>query len=86
MKIASLAENKNYEKRVAITPEIAKKYISIGFDVSISEDYASHLGFSDDNYKSQGVSIFKDKKNLIENSDLIVQLEIPSDDNLNYLR
>ena len=29
MKIASVIENKNIEKRVAITPEIAKKYISM---------------------------------------------------------
>ena len=33
MKIVSLAENKVIEKRVSITPEIAKKYISIGFEV-----------------------------------------------------
>ena len=31
MKIVSLSENKNVEKRVAITPEIAKKYISSWF-------------------------------------------------------
>ena len=33
MKIVSAAEQKNFEKRVAITPETAKKYISIGMDV-----------------------------------------------------
>ena len=32
MKIASLSENRNVEKRVAITPEIAKKYISFEKD------------------------------------------------------
>ena len=30
MKIASISENKNIEKRVAITPETTKKYISEG--------------------------------------------------------
>ena len=29
MKIGSILENKNFEKRIAITPEIAKKYISL---------------------------------------------------------
>ena len=33
MKIVSLSENKSIEKRVAITPEIAKKYITSGFEV-----------------------------------------------------
>jgi NAD(P) transhydrogenase subunit alpha len=45
MKIVSLSENKNIEKRVAITPETAKKYISNGFEVSLPSNYASHLGF-----------------------------------------
>ncbi len=82
MKIVSFSENKNLEKRVAITPEIAKKYSSIGFEVSLPENYASHLGFTDDDYKSQGVKIVKDENELIQNSNLIVQLGLPSDDKL----
>ena len=39
MKIASVLENQKIEKRIAITPEIAKKYISIGLEVSLSENY-----------------------------------------------
>ena len=35
MKIASISENQKIEKRIAITPEIAKKYISLGFQVSL---------------------------------------------------
>jgi NAD(P) transhydrogenase subunit alpha len=34
MRIVSVSENKKIEKRIAITPEIAKKYISLGFEVS----------------------------------------------------
>ena len=30
----------------------SKKYSSIGFDVSIPQNYASHLGFTDDEYKA----------------------------------
>ena len=33
MKIGSISEDKNLEKRISITPEIAKKYISLGFEV-----------------------------------------------------
>ena len=33
MKIGSVNENKDLEKRVSITPEIAKKYINLGFEV-----------------------------------------------------
>ena len=30
MRIGSILEDQNHEKRIAITPEIAKKYISLG--------------------------------------------------------
>ena len=52
MKIASVSENKQIEKRIAITPEIAKKYISLGFDVILSENYGEHLGIKDDELSS----------------------------------
>ena len=42
MKIVSTSENKSLEKRIAITPEIAKKYISIGFEVSLSKNYGKY--------------------------------------------
>ena len=38
MRIASTLENQNIEKRIAITPEIAKKYIALGFEISLIEN------------------------------------------------
>ena len=46
MRIVSILENQKIEKRIAITPEIAKKYISLGLEVSLPENYAKHLGIS----------------------------------------
>ena len=74
MKIASVLENQNIEKRVAITPEIAKKYVSLGFEVLLSEKYGSHLGIKDEEFKELGVSISKDEKEIISKADIIVQL------------
>ena len=74
MKIASILENQSIEKRVAITPEIAKKYLSLGFEVSLSENYGSHLGIEDEKYKELGVSFLKDEKEIIISADIIVQL------------
>ena len=81
MKIASILENQKIEKRIAITPEIAKKYISLGIEVSLPENYASHLGFKDQEFKDFGVSILKDEKEIIKNSDVIVQLGLIDNDN-----
>ena len=86
MKIASIHENKNIEKRVAITPEITKKYISNGFEVFIPKNYGHHLGFNDDEYRNFGAKIFEDEKEIIENADLILQLGLPSDEKLSYFK
>ncbi len=86
MKIVSLSENKNIEKRVSITPDIVKKYISIGFEVSLPKDYGSHLGFNDDQYKSQGANILENEKDLIDGCDIIVQLDLPSEGKISLFK
>ncbi len=86
MKIASILENQNIEKRIAITPEIAKKYISLGFEVSLSENYGSHLGIRDQEYKDLGVKTSNDEKEIIINADVIVQLGLLSDEKNSLLK
>jgi H+-translocating NAD(P) transhydrogenase subunit alpha len=80
MKIVSILENQKIEKRIAITPEIAKKYISLGLEISLAENYGSHLGIKDEEYKELGVSISKDEKEIISSADIIVQLGLLDDD------
>ena len=86
MKIASTLENQKIEKRIAITPEIAKKYISLGLEVSLFENYGSHLGIKDEEYKELGVLILKDEKEIISNADIIVQLGLLDDDKSSLLK
>jgi H+-translocating NAD(P) transhydrogenase subunit alpha len=86
MRIVSVAEDKKLEKRIAITPETAKKYINLGFKVSLSQDYALHLGISDNEYKELGVEVSKDEKELINNSDIIVQLGLLTEDRLSLIK
>ena len=86
MKIASILENQKIEKRIAITPEIAKKYISLGLEVSLPENYGNHLGIKDEEYKELGVSISKDVKDIISSADIIVQLGLLDDDKNSSLK
>ena len=72
MKIGSVFEDQNLEKRISITPEIAKKYISLGFDVILSENYGVHLGIKDDEYKELGVNIQKDENQIIKSAKSII--------------
>jgi len=86
MRIVSILENQKVEKRIAITPEIAKKYIALGLAVSLPENYGEHLGFKDKEYKELGVEILKSEADVLNNADIIVQLGLLSDDNLLLLK
>ena len=86
MIVGSISENINLEKRVAITPEIIKKYKSLGIEVHLNKDYATHLGISDKMYESEGASILKSPNDIISNSNAILQMNLPNDENLNKLK
>ena len=60
MIIGSVSENKDSEKRIAITPDISKKYIDLGFEVQLSENYGQHLGFKAIDYEELGVKFIDD--------------------------
>ena len=86
MIIASLPEDLNYEKRISITPEIAKKYISIGFEINLCENYGKHLGFDDKEYEDNGVKLFKSQNEVINNADILVQLSLPGYEKTSLLK
>ena len=86
MIIGSVSENKNLEKRISITPEIAKKYINLGFNLSLPNNYGDHLGFNDDEYKNSGVNLLDNEKELINTADIIIQLGLPDDKKLSLFK
>ena len=86
MKIGSILENQKQEKRIAVTPEIIKKYTSLGFEILLSENYGSHLGIKDKEYMELGVKIVKDDKEILDSSDIIVQLGMLSDDKSSLIK
>ena len=86
MIISSLSENKKIEKRIAITPDLVKKYINLGFEVGVPKDYGDHLGFGDQSYVAEGAKIYNVEKELIEKSDVIVQLGLLSDEQIKLLK
>ena len=86
MIIGSTSENKDLEKRISITPEIAKKYINLGFEIQLSENYGKHLGFEEKEYMELGVKFIGDDKKLIENSDIIIQMSLIDDNKASLLK
>ena len=85
MRIGSILENQSFEKRIAITPDLVKKYISLGFEVNLIENYGSHLGIKDEHFKDLGAKILKNESEILNSSDIIVQLRMLSDDKLSII-
>ena len=85
MIIGSISENKEIEKRISITTDIAKKYISNGFQILLEAGYGSHLGISDDDFLKDGCKI-DTKENILSQSDIILQLALPEEINLQFLK
>ena len=86
MKISSIAEDINLEKRISITPEIARKYINLGFKLFLPKNYGVHLGFFDDEYSNLGVNLLDNDQELIKNAEIIIQLGLPKDDKLSLFK
>ena len=86
MNICSILEDQNTENRISITPEIAKKYISLGLKVCLPENYGVHLGFKDNEFKDAGVEISKDENEILKKSDIIIQMGLLSDEKLSLIK
>ena len=86
MIIGSVKENHNIEKRIAVTPEIVKKYIALGFKIFLSKNYASHLGIKDEQYIEMGAKFSIDETEILNSSDVIIQLGMPSDDKSSIIK
>ena len=86
MKIGSLSEDIKLEKRVAITPEIIKKYKSLGIEVNLPKNYALHLGIGDEDFKSEGAVILNSNEEVISKSNALLQMNIIGDEYLSKLQ
>ena len=85
MNLGSISENLGFEKRVAITPEIIKKYKSLGINTYINKNYANHLGFDDQEYINEGVQILNTTDEVISKTNLLVQMNLLEDQKLSQL-
>ena len=86
MIVGSILENQNLEKRIAVTPEVVKKYISLGLEISLSKNYGLHLGINDKEYLDLGAKISNDENEILSNSNLIIQLGMLSDEKTSLIK
>ena len=85
MIIGSVCENKSTEKRISVTPENVKKFVSNGFKVYLEKNYGDHLDIDDELFSKYGAEFFTDKDKIISKSDILLQLNLPNENDLKHL-
>ena len=77
MKIAVIKERRQFEERVSCTPEIVKKFINLGFKVSVQSEAGISSSYFDSDYKSSGAEVVKSEKTLLSDADLVFAIVRP---------
>lgn len=81
MKIGVLKETQLNEKRVAISPNIAKQLIGKGFDILVEKDAGNFSSFKDSDYTSAG-AIIKTRDEVFKEANVLVKINPFDEDDL----
>lgn len=76
MKIGVLKEHKAEEKRVAITPDVAKQLIKKGFELFIEQDAGLASAFTDESYKAVAANVAS--KEQVLDCDVVLKVNAPT--------
>ncbi len=77
MKIGIPKEILKGEQRVATTPDIVKKIITLGFDITIEAGAGIAANYTDDAYIQAGCEIVNSAQTLWQTSDIILKVQVP---------
>ena len=84
--IGSTREDLKIEKRISITPETVKKFITLGFSVNLEKSYGKHLDIDDEEYKANGANIHFSREEVFQYSDIILKVNDLSLDEINSIK
>src|SRR5690606_41669599 len=77
MKIAIPKERRAHERRVAASPDTVKKFIGLGFQVTVESGAGLASSITDEAYQAAGASIAADARAAIADADLILKVQRP---------
>ncbi|MBV9439277.1 MAG: Re/Si-specific NAD(P)(+) transhydrogenase subunit alpha [Candidatus Eremiobacteraeota bacterium] len=82
MKIAVAKERAAGERRVALVPEIAAKFVKAGHAVAIERGAGERAGYPDAAYEAVGAQLADDARAAYDGAQIVVRVAKPSDDEL----
>lgn len=86
MKVGVPKEIKTHEYRVGLTPGAVRELTVHGHEVTVQQDAASAIGFSDDDYRAAGASIVATAAEVFAAADMIVKVKEPQPSEIAALR
>jgi H+-translocating NAD(P) transhydrogenase subunit alpha len=86
LKIAVVKETKAGERRVALTPAVAKSLLQPGVTISIEKGAGAASSFYDDAYVLAGVMVVTDKATLLRDADVVLKVNAPTIDEIHMMR
>ena len=73
------------EIRATILPEVVKKFIDLGIEVSVESGLGDNVFVSDDLYKESGASIFANKSDGFKAADIVCKINKPTSEDIQQL-
>ena len=86
MKVGVPKEIKTHEYRVGLTPGAVRELTVHGHEVTVQQDAAVAIGFSDDDYRAAGASIVATAAEVFASTDMIVKVKEPQPSEIAALR
>ena len=86
MKIAVPKETKEFEKRVALTPDAVKALVKSGFECFIEKEAGLNSYFDDQSYIAAGAKVVADKKSVFAEADVVLKINPPSAEEISWMK
>jgi len=85
MIIGSVLEADTHEKRTFLNPDTVKKFIQLGFNIIIENNFGKFLNIKDDFFKNLGVNCIT-RNEVLKMSDILLKINCPSLDEISKLK
>ena len=86
MRIGVLTESDSGEPRVAIVPDIVKRFVSLGAEVAIQSGAGKDSGITDEAFEEAGAKIAGSAEEAAKDSDIVLKVRRPTADELKTLK
>jgi NAD(P) transhydrogenase subunit alpha len=79
-------EIKQFEKRVALTPDVIKTFVAAGFAVRVEKNAGALSFYTDEMYSNAGATLVSTKEEIYKNADVVLKVNAPQPDEISLMK